>query len=208
MGLAKNRPLFTVDQYLAIERASPERHEYIDGVIYAMAGESPNHGIISVNLVAILHPQLKGTPCFALTKDTKVRSGPESTSRNVTRGMFSYPDLVVVCGELQFHDDKKDVILNPRVIIEVLSPSTEAFDRGDNCERYQTWNPSLTDYVIVSQTQPVVERLTRQADGGWSHYRASGLNAVVPLPSIQCELPLSDVYDRIEFANDSVGQVD
>jgi Uma2 family endonuclease len=199
MGLPKLTPRFTVDQYLAIERASPERNEYLDGVIYAMAGESPEHGIISVNITGILHAQLKGTPCFALTKDSKVRSGPEAASRNVSRGMFSYPDIVVVCGEPLFHDDKRDVILNPHVIVEVLSPSTEGFDRDEKCERYQTWNPTLSAYVIVSQSQPLIESFTRQADDRWVPNRYFGLNAVVPLTSVHCELPLIDVYDRITF---------
>jgi len=196
------RPFFTVDQYLAIERASQERHEYLDGVIYAMAGESPQHGIISVNITGLLHTQLKGTPCFALTKDSKVRSGPETAKRNVSRGMFSYPDIVVVCGEPTFHDDKRDVILNPRVIVEALSPSTEEFDRGEKCERYQTWNPTLTDYVIVSQSQPLIETFTRQDDDRWLLKRYAGLSAVVPLTSIKCELPLTDVYDRITFPSE------
>jgi Uma2 family endonuclease len=202
MGLPTMRPFFTVDQYLAIERASPDRNEYLDGVIYAMAGESTQHGIISVNLASILHAQLKGTPCFALSKDSKVRSGPETAKRNVSRGMFSYPDIVVVCGEPIFHDDKRDVILNPRVIVEVLSPSTEEFDHTEKCERYQTWNPTLTDYVMVSQSQPLIETFTRQDDDSWSPNRYSGLSAVVPLTSIKCELALTDVYDRITFARE------
>src|SRR5262252_3415616 len=101
---------FTVEEYLAFERASDERHEYLDGVIYAMAGESPNHGRICTNLGGLLYAQLRGSPCEAL---------------------YAYPDLVVVCGAMQFHGQVQDVLVNPTIIVEVLSPSTEAFDRGE-----------------------------------------------------------------------------
>lgn len=202
MGELRDRPLFTVDQYLAIERASEDRHEYVDGVIYDMAGESLAHGLISANVVGTLFNQLKGTPCFALTKDSKIRSGPQSKARVGTKGMFSYPDILVVCGEPEYFDSHRDVILNPKVIIEILSPSTETFDRGEKCERYQTWNPTLTDYVIISQDEPCVEIFSRKKKGNWSFERFSGVDAVAPLPAIRCELPLRDVYDRVRFPSE------
>src|SRR5262245_24970651 len=164
---AKAKSAYTIDQYLKIERASEERHEYVDGEIYAMAGESGEHGDISVNVVVSLGSQLRGTSCRARTKDTKVCSGPILRSGSSTRGIFSYPDVVVVCGEPEYHDAYKDVILNPTAIVEVLSTSTEAFDRGEKFTRYQTWNPTLTDYLLVSQDQPQVEHFHRQADGSW-----------------------------------------
>src|SRR5688572_25678141 len=116
---------------MPMERAAEERHVYLDGEIFAMAGESDPHGIISVNLVGTFFNQLKGKPCQARTKETKVRSGPVPETGRGTKGMFSYPDVVVVCGEVEYHDAYRDVILNPKAIIEVLSPSTEAFDRGE-----------------------------------------------------------------------------
>src|ERR1700722_19501822 len=119
MSMPQSLPLYTVDEYLKFERESLERHEYLDGHIYMMPGESVPHGDITVNLVAIFQSQLKGTPCRALTKDTKVRSGPTPLSGQSKVGLFSYPDLLVVCGEIEFHDAIKDVILNPRVILEV-----------------------------------------------------------------------------------------
>jgi Uma2 family endonuclease len=199
MGLPKPRPGYTVDQYLAIERAAEERSVYLDGEIYAMASESDAHGDISVNLVAAVGIQLKGTPNRARTKGTKVRSGSIPLSGQSTRGMFSYPDLVVVCGEPEYHDAHKDVILNPAVIVEVLSPSTEAFDRGEKFTRYQEWNPTLSDYLLVSQDQPRIEHFRRQADGGWSYHRHAGLDAEVAITTIQCTLKLADVYDRVVF---------
>jgi len=199
MGMPKPRPMYSVDEYLAIERASEERHEYLDGQIYAMAGESEEHGDITVNIAATFHGQLKGTPCRARLKDTKVRSGPIPQSGRSMSGMYSYPDVVVICGEREFHDAHTDVILNPTAIVEVLSPSTEAFDRGEKFNRLGTWNPILKDYLLVLQDRPQVDHYSRQADGGWSFHRYSGLEASVAIPSIGCTLKLADVYDRIVF---------
>ncbi len=199
MSVPKSRPLVTVDEYLALERAAEERHEYLDGRIHAMAGESLKQGIITVNLVIAFGTQLKGTHCQALTKDTKVRSGPTPMAGHSTQGLFSYPDLVVICAEPEYHDAYRDVILNPTAIVEVLSPTTEAFDRGDKWDRYQTWNPTLTGYLLVSQDQPRIEHYHRQTDGGWSFQRHTSLQASVVISSIHCTLKLADVYDRIVF---------
>lgn len=200
MALAKPQPLYSVDEYLALERASDERHQYIDGRIYAMAGESGEHGIITVNLVMIVASQLKGSSCQARTKDTKVRSGPEPKHGQTRSGLYSYPDILVVCGEPKYHDDHTDVLLNPAVIVEVLSPATESFDRGEKFIRYQLWNPTLADYLLVSQHRPQIEHYTRRSDGEWSYRRTSGLGSSVVIPSIACILNLLDVYDRLTFA--------
>jgi Uma2 family endonuclease len=133
------------------------------------------------------------------TKDTKVRSGPILTAGETTRGLFSYPDILVICGEPEYHDAYRDVVLNPKVIVKVLSESTEAFDRGEKFTRLQTWNPSLTDYILISQDRPQVEHFTRQADDRWSYSRTTGLDASVVLASISCTLKLADVYERIAF---------
>lgn len=200
MSMPKPRPLVTVDQYLARERAAEERHEYLDGQIHAMAGESPNHGDISANLVIALGSQLKGKPCRLRTKDTKVRSGPTPMSGQSTHGLFSYPDLVIICGEPEYHDAYQDVILNPTAIVEVLSPATEAFDRGAKFRRYQTWNPTLTNYLLVSQDQAEIEHFHHQADGSWTFQRIAGQASSVAIPSIGCTLKLADVYERVTFA--------
>jgi Uma2 family endonuclease len=203
MSMPRSRPLATVDEYLLLERAADSRHEYLDGQVCAMAGESLAHGDITVNLVGMFYVQLKGTPCRALTKDTKVRSGPTPMPARSNQGLFSYPDIVVICGEPEYHDAYRDVILNPTTIVEVLSPATEGFDRGEKLQRYQTCNPTLTDYLLVSQDRPEVEHHHRQADGAWSCRRYTGLEASVPLPAIRCTLPLADVYDRVRFAQGS-----
>jgi Uma2 family endonuclease len=199
MASRRIQPLHSIEEYLALERASEERHEYIDGCIYAMAGESGEHGDISVSLVTQVSAQLRGTPCRVRTKDTKVHSGPTPKHPRSTQGLFSYPDLVVICGEPQYHDEYTDVILNPAVIIEVLSKSTESFDRGEKFRRYQVWNPTLTDYLLVSQTAPIIEHFSRQPDGSWSYKIYQGLDRSVTIESIACELRLADVYDRINF---------
>lgn len=205
MGLSKPKPYFTVDQYLAIERQSDERHIYMDGEIYAMAGESAAHADISANVVGILYGQLKGGSCRARTKDTKVRSGPAPKGVRNTTGLYSYPDVVVICDEPEYHDEHQDVVTNPTAIVEVLSPETEAFDRGKKFARYQVWNPTLTDYLLVSQDQPQIEQYIRQKDGSWKYQRYTGLEMTVPIASIACTLDLADVYDRVTFA-EQVGE--
>jgi Uma2 family endonuclease len=205
---------FTVEEYLAFERASDERHEYLDGVIYAMAGsastqamvgESEDHGTICMNLSISLGLQLRGTPCRAFSKDTKVRCGPY---RSHTReGRYAYPDLVVVCAPSQYHDQARDVLLNPTLIVEVLSPSTEAFDRGEKFRRYRAWLPTLTDYVLVAQDHPMIDHYQRiptespapQEQTRWKLETLEGRDAHLHLRSINCTVPLADVYERIVF---------
>ena len=199
MALPQAEILYTVAEYLAFERSADERHEYLDGYLFAMAGESLNHNLICTNLVMALGARLRGTPCLLLSKDMKVRSSPLPQTPRFRKGLFSYPDLVIVCGELLFHDAHRDVLLNPKVTIAVLSPSTEAFDRSGKFLRYQTWNPTLTDYVLVSQEAPIMEHFIRRDDGSWSYYVYQGMERQVSIASVGCTLQLTDVYDRIVF---------
>ncbi len=199
MGLAqrKVKPYYTVDQYLNWERQADERSEFVDGEIYAMAGESGAHGDISMNLAGMLQNQLKGTPCRARTKDSKVRSG--AMKEHLGRGMISYPDMVVICGEVEYHDDQKDVIVNPKVILEVLSDSTEEFDRGTKFIRYRNFNPTLTDYILISQTESHVEHYLRLENGQWLLREYDGLDKSFQIDSINCTISLSELYDRVAF---------
>lgn len=199
MGLPKPKSRFTIEEYLLLERAAERRHLYVDGEIFSMAGESGEHGDISANILGLLFSQLKGTPCRARTKDTRVRSGPLVQSGDSMRGMFSYPDVVVICGEPDYFDDYRDIVLNPTAIIEVLSPATEDFDRGDKFERFQTYNPTLKDYLLVSQDRPHVEHFIKQADGTWLPHAYAERDANIELASINCVLKLADVYDRVRF---------
>jgi len=211
--LPKSRRLYTEAEYLALERESEERQEYLDGVIYAV-GENPyddiiytdltvvsrNHGTICTNLTMEIGSQLRGGPRQVFGKDMKVLSGLVPKSPYPTTGLDSCPDLVVVCGDPQFHDEFRDVLLNPRLIIDVLSPSTEAFDRGEKFLRYRTHLESLTDYIVVAQNRPLVEHFARQPNGQWViAATATDLSETVVLNSIGCMLRLSDIYDRIVF---------
>src|SRR5437588_6088072 len=185
-------PTISAEQYLEIERFSETRHEFLDGVVYAMAGESPDHSTICFNLASIIGSQIRDKPCRGFSPNMKVRAG--------IGGLYAYPDLMIVCGEAQFHDEQGDVLLNPTVIFEFLSPSTEKYDRGEKFRRYRTEIESLQDYVLVSQDQLRVEHHHREADGTWSQAEVIGKDAVVDLKSIDCTIPLTEVYRNIEAA--------
>jgi Uma2 family endonuclease len=191
---------YTVEEYLEFERSSPERHEYIDGEIFLMAGESDEHGDISVNLTREISLQLKGKDCRVRVKDARVKSGGFTIKTQSMKGMFSYPDLVVVCGEIKYHDKRKDIITKPKVIIEVLSEATEVFDRNNKFTRYKMFNPTLTDYILVSQEKPMIEHYIRQDDNSWKVFTYIGLDKICRIDIIECELKLSEVYDRIKFS--------
>ncbi len=193
--------LLTVEEYLAFEREAEERHEYLDGVLYAMAGESPTHGDISANLVYELMGQLRDRPCRVRFKDTKVFSGSPLLAqvRKSRKGLFSYPDIVVVCEEPRYLEHHRDVLMNPQVLIEVLSDSTEAFDRGAKFIRYRKALPSLTDYILVWQELPLIEHFIRQADGNWLARLIEGLEANLHIASLDCTLKLSEIYRLVNF---------
>lgn len=204
MALAKLKPkterLYTVGEYLELERAALERSVYLDGEIILMAGETLRHGDICVNLVREISFQLKGRDCRVLTKDTKTKSGGFSVKKlNSTKGMFSYPDLVVICGEPETFDKRRDIILNPTIVIEVLSASTEVFDRTDKFMRYRMFNPTLTDYILVSQDKPQIEHFIRQDDNSWRLYIYFGLDETLKIGRIECSIKLSEIYDRVKF---------
>lgn len=184
-------PVFTPGQYLQLERASEIRHEFLDGVMYAMAGESRDHSRICFNLAAVIGAQLREKQCEGFSPNMKVRAG--------TGGLYAYPDLMV-CGQAKFHDDQGDVLLNPTVIFEVLSPSTEKYDRGEKLRRYRNEIDSLQDYVLVSQDRLRVECHHRESNETWSSSEVTGLEAVLTLQSIGCQIPLSEVYRNTEAA--------
>ena len=187
---AQIKPTMTPEEYLRQERKAPFKSEYYAGEVFAMAGASPRHVLITTNTAASLVPQLKGRPCFVFTADLRVKV---SAAR-----LYTYPDVVVVCGRPRYEDRQKDTLLNPTVLVEVLSDSTEAFDRGQKFAMYRALK-SLTDYLLIAQNQLMIEHFERRPNGQWmlSDYR--GTEAIVTLASIGCTLPLADVYDKIEF---------
>lgn len=186
---------WTEEEYLAMERDSDTKHEYYQGEVFAMAGASPNHDQIAGNTFAGLHSQMRKRDCRVYSSDIRLRVK--------TTGLYTYPDIKVVCGEPEFTNDKPQTLLNPTLIIEVLSPSTEQYDRGKKFQHYRRL-ASLQEYVLISQDNPRIERFLRQVDGTWVLKEAIGLEAVLELDSIQCTLELADVYEKVEFENESL----
>lgn len=187
---------YPFEEYLEMEREAFERSEYVDGEIYRMAGESGAHADISFNLTAIFGSKLRGTNCRGRTKDTKVKSG--TVLDRFGKGMVSYPDLVVICGDVEYHDKHKDIILNPQIIVEVLSESTADFDRGVKFMRYRNFNETLTDYILVSQEEPLIEHYIKQKNGDWLLREYEGLDAEFTIDSINITLKLAEIYENIE----------
>src|SRR5947208_2764400 len=171
----------TPEEYLAIERQAASKSEYVNGCIVAMAGASEEHILIVTNVVAELRSRLKGQPCRTYSNDMRVRVSATS--------LYTYPDVIVVCGERRFDDTQKDTLLNPTLIVEVLSESTEAYDRGAKFGFYRTIG-SLAEYLLVAQDECRVEQFVKQPDGRWllSDYRSP--EEVVELGSVQCRLAL------------------
>jgi len=188
------KPILTFDDWLANERAAIEqRSEYLDGEVFAMTGAREQHNLIVTNLIGELHPQMKGRPCRIYANDMKVRI------RTANAG--TYPDLVALCGEHEFLDDRRDLLLNPTLIIEVLSNSTEAYDRGGKFAIYRQI-PSLKEYLLVSQYRVAVEHFSRGADDRWSFRDFTARDATVTLESVGCTLRLAEVYDKVDLEPD------
>lgn len=187
---AHTRHYLTADEYLALERSSEFRSEYFAGEMVAMTGGSWEHGLVIGNVFAELKRLLRGGPCQVHASELRAR---------VPDGLYTYPDLVVVCGEPRFEDACRDTVLNPKLIAEVLSPSTESYVRGRKFEHYRSLE-SLAEYLLVAQDRPRVEKFMRQEDGVWLFVDAAGLDKVVPLVSLGCELSLAAAYDGVDFS--------
>ena len=192
MGLPKRVPVFTAAEYLRIERAATYRSEFYRGEMFAMAGGSPKHSRIKTNVLTELNNRLKGQPCVPYDSDLRIRC---------RTGLYTYPDASVICGELEFDDEHKDTVLNPTLIVEVLSKTTEAYDRGKKFNHYRTI-PALREYVLVSQDEPMLQRFLRNEDGTWTLTAVSGMDQVLALKSMEVELPLAEVFDRVDFTAD------
>jgi Uma2 family endonuclease len=201
MGLPAENRRFAVEEYLRMEQASESRHEFHDGEILAMSGGSLEHSLIVTNVSAALHAALVGSPCLVLDSNLKV--GIAKAHR------FVYPDVHVNCDGPQFdpRDPTRQTVINPRLVVEVLSPSTEAYDRGGKFNLYREL-PSFQEYVLISQDTAAVETFFRQPDGTWLFAPYSGLDALVKLRSLNLELRLSDVYARVEFRNGTEAVID
>ncbi len=178
----------TVEEYLDLERESETRHEYFDGEIFAMSGASREHNLIGTNIVGALHARLKRQGCEQYANDMRVRVP--------ATGLYTYPDVVVVCEPPRFEDDRRETLLNPNLIIEVLSPSTEDYDRGRKFAHYRSV-PSLQVYLLVAQDSAHVEVFTRQPDDRWLLWETDDLDATLELPTIGANLAVAEIYDRV-----------
>jgi Uma2 family endonuclease len=177
----------TVEDYFRMEESSPIRHEFRRGQIIAMAGGLEPHSLIATNISGSLWGRLRGAPCRVYNPDLRVFAADF--------GEYAYPDVTVICGPTEFNDRKS--AMNPRVIFEVLSTSTEAADRGEKFDAYREI-PSFQQYVLVAQDRPYAQTFLRQPHGNWLMHPYLGINAVIRLESIEVELPLAEVYAGVE----------
>jgi Uma2 family endonuclease len=180
----------TPEEYLELERAAEFRHEYYNGRMYLMPGGSPRHAFIIANLAGELHFVLKKGSCTVAISDLRIRVAES--------GLYTYPDISVICGPPKLADGRTDTVLNPVLIVEVLSPSTELLDRGFRTEQYKTIT-SLREYALVSQTEARIEVYRRQDSGHWLLSEFTGLEAAVRFDSVDASVPLAEIYDKISF---------
>ncbi|MBV8202625.1 MAG: Uma2 family endonuclease [Acidobacteria bacterium] len=184
------KPSLSPAEYLAMERAAERKSEYLDGEVIGMTGASRRHSLITLNVGAELNRQLEDRPCEVYVNDLRVLV--------VASRLYTYPDVVVVCGEPALTDRYKDTLTNPTVLIEVLSPSTEAYDRGTKFAHYRSLD-SLREYLLIGQDRPRVEQYIRQENGSWLFFEEADLAAFVVLPSIECRIPLDRIYKKVRF---------
>jgi Uma2 family endonuclease len=192
MALAPSAQSVSADEYVRQERAATYKSEYYAGEMYPMPDAGPEHSLITANIIGELGNLLKGTDCAPY--DSNLRLWVRKS------GLYTYPDASVICGPAEFADERRDMVTNPAVIVEVLSDSTETYDRGNKFEHYRTL-PSLREYVLVSQKAPLVDIFTRRDGAAWALTPVRGLEAIAPLESMGVELRLREIYDRIEFTD-------
>lgn len=181
---------YTVEDYYFIDAGSPIRHEYFHGEIYAMSGGTRVHARIAGNVFAAFHTALRGTACEPFSSDMRLTT---------PSGLYTYPDVSVVCGQREVIGlEERTTLLNPVVLVEVLSDSTRQYDRGEKFEMYRSI-ASLRDYVLIEQSRPWVEHRRRSPEGEWTSFTAQSLDQVVRLASIEVDLPLAGIYERVEF---------
>ena len=189
---AQTTTFLTPEEYLEQERRAERKSEYLQGEVFAMAGASRRHGLIVANLIAELRQQLKEKPCEVYPSDVRLRV--------TAAGLYTYPDVMVVCGDIQFADDQKDTLLNPVLLIEVLSESTRDYDLGVKFQYYRTL-PSLMEYLTVAQDEPLVGHYRRQPEDRWLLVETRDLSQTIQLPSISCSLAMAEIYDKVEQTN-------
>ena len=191
MIVAQRAQRITETEYLDLERHAEFKSEFFAGEVFPMSGGTPLHSQIATNLAAELRNELKGKRCVPYNSDLRLKV--EAT------GLLTYPDLSVVCGPLQLATGTDDTVVNPTVIVEVLSDSTEAYDRGKKFENYRLM-PSLREYLLVSQKEPRIDQFIRQENEQWLLREAAGLEATLALPALEIKISLAEVFAGVEFA--------
>ena len=181
---------FTVAEYLAIERKSESKHEFFDGDIFAMTGGTPAHSLIASNFIREAGNALKDRPCVVFTSDLRVKV-------NAT-GLYTYPDITIVCGEQRFDDDQRDTLINPTIVVEVLSKSTASYDRGTKSKHFRKID-SLQALIFIEQDCPAVELYRRQPDGNWILTDATELTDSIAIEPIGICIPLAEIYRNVTF---------
>lgn len=181
------RPRISPEEYLARERRADRKSEYFGGEIFAMSGASPAHVLIVTNVVSEFREQLRGRDCRVYSTDLRVKVS--------ATGLYTYPDVVVVCDAPRFEDEHADTLVNPKVIVEVLSKTTQDYDRGAKFEQYRTIE-SFLEYVLIAQDKPHVEHFTRQPDGRWILAETNRIDDRIELESVGVHLALADVYEK------------
>jgi Uma2 family endonuclease len=194
MAIAKPIHRLTEAEYLEIERRTDFKNEFLDGEMFAMSGGTDWHSAIAANLIRATGNQLQGRPCITYTSDLRIKVQ--------AAGLYTYPDMSVACGERKFEDERRDTLLNPLVIAEVLSDSSEAYDRGKKFEFYRQI-PSLREYLLVSQRKPLIEQFIRQDSGEWLLRDVAGMDAKLSLPSLNITIALSEVFAQVQFPTDT-----
>jgi Uma2 family endonuclease len=190
MAIAKSIPRLSEAEYLEIERRAEIKSEYLGGEMFAMSGGTPLHSQIAGNLIRELGTKLLAGPCIVYTSDLRVKVE--------AFGLYTYPDVTVACGDPQLEDDQRDTLLNPTVIVEILSDSREAYDRGKKFEMYRQI-PLLREYLLVSQQKAHIEQFIRQPSGEWLFRESAGMDAGLNLPSLGITIALASVFAKVEF---------
>jgi Uma2 family endonuclease len=183
-------PYISPEEYLRLERQSEYKSEYVNGEIFAMTGASRKHNLVGGNIFGELRQQLKARQCEVYASEMRVKV--------TATGLYTYPDVVVVCGAPKFEDQYFDTLLNPTVLVEVLSPTTERYDRIAKSSYYRTLD-SLAEHLLVAQDEVRLEQYIKQPNGQWLLFESTSLDGVVELPSINCSLALRDVYDKVSL---------
>jgi Uma2 family endonuclease len=187
------KPKVTPSEYLELERAADTKNEFLDGEVIPLGGASREHNLIGINIAALFHQQLRDRECEVYGSDMRVKVTPT--------GLYTYPDVSVVCGSPQFEDAEVDTLLNPTLIVEILSESTEVYDRGEKSAHYRRL-PSCTNYLLVAQDRYHIEHYSRTEDGNWLLREAIGPDAVLEIPSLECRLPMSEAYLKVAVPAD------